>query len=129
MSYIALEGVPKLIELGKDKRSAYQDLVERRQVTRVCQKARYFGQRELQTVQNLDVLRSENVFLLSTPLRVLRQGIGSSVSHALTIIDLDVVTREFLSPVNLSGAQTLRVHELSEVVMVGKYEDFMSRAR
>ena len=79
-------------------------------------------------MQNLDVLRSEGVFLLSTPLRVSRQGIGSSVSLVLTIIDLEVVTREFLSPADLPGAQTLRVHELSKVVIVGKHEDFMSRA-
>ena len=79
-------------------------------------------------VQNLDVFRSEGVFLLSTPLRVLRQGIGSSVSFALTIIDLEVVTREFLSPAGLSGAHTLRIHESSEFVMVGKHKDFMSRA-
>ena len=79
-------------------------------------------------MRNLDVLRSESVFLLSTPLKVSRQGIGSSVSLALTIIDSEVVTREFLSPADLSGAQTLRVHKSSEVIMVGKYEDFMSRA-
>ena len=79
-------------------------------------------------MQNLDVLRSEVVFLLNTLLRVLRQGFGSSVSLALTIIDMEVVTREFLSPVDLSGAQTLRVYELSEVVMVSKHEDFMLRA-
>ena len=79
-------------------------------------------------MQDLDVLCSEGLFLLSTPLRVLRQGIGSSVSLALTIIDLEVVTREFLSPADLPGAQTLRVYELSEVVMVAKHEDFMSRA-
>ena len=30
MNYIALEGVPELIELGKDMRSVYQNLVERR---------------------------------------------------------------------------------------------------
>ena len=66
-------------------------------MTRVYQKARYFGQQGLQTVQNLDVFYSEDVFLLNTPLRILRQGIGSSVSLALTIIDLEVVTREFLS--------------------------------
>ena len=36
--------------------------------------------------------------------------------------------REFLSPVDLSGAQTLCVHKLSEVVMAGKHEDFISRA-
>ena len=79
-------------------------------------------------MQNLDVLCSKGVFLLSTLLKVLRQGISSSVSLALTIIDLEVVTREFLSPTDLPGAQTLRVHELSEVVMVGKHKDFMLRA-
>ena len=79
-------------------------------------------------MQNLDVFRLEGVFLLSTPLRISRQGIGSSFSLALMIIDSKVVTREFLSPADLSGAQSLRVHELSEVVMVGKYEDFMLRA-
>ena len=97
-------------------------------MTRVYQKTRYFGQQRLQIVQNLDVLRSEGVFLFSTPLRVSKQGIGSFVCLALTIIDLEVVTREFLSPTDLPGAQTLRVHELSEVVMVGKHGDFMSRA-
>ena len=112
-----------MIELGKDIRSAYQDLVEKRQV--VCQKARYFGQRGLQTVQNLDVLRLEGVFLLSTPLRVSSHGIGSSVSLALTIIDSKVVARELLGPADLSGAQTLRVYEPAEVVVVGEYEYLM----
>ena len=79
-------------------------------------------------MQNLDVLHLEGDFLLSTLLRVLRQGIGSSISLALTIIDLKVVTREFLSPVDLSRAQTLCVYELSEVVMAAKHEDFTSRA-
>ena len=79
-------------------------------------------------MQNLDVLRSEGVFLFNTPLKVSRQGIGSSVSLVLMIIDLEVITRVFLSPIDLSGAQTLCVHELSEVIMVGKHEDFMSRA-
>ena len=79
-------------------------------------------------VQNLDVLRLEGVFLLSTPLRILKQGIDSFISLALTIIDSEVVMREFLSPADLSGAQTLRIHESSKVVMVGKHEDFMSRA-
>ena len=79
-------------------------------------------------MQKLDVLCLEGVFLLSTPLRVLKQGIGRSVSLALTIIDLEMVTREFLSPADLPGAQTLCVYESSEIVMVGKYEDFMSRA-
>ena len=79
-------------------------------------------------MQNLDVLRLEGLFLLSTPLRVLRQEIGSSVSLSLTIVDLKVVTRELLGSADLSGAQTFRVHEPVEVVVVGKHENFMSKA-
>ena len=79
-------------------------------------------------VQNLDVLRSEGFFLLSTPLRVSRQGIGSSVSFALTIVNLKVVTRELLCPADLFGAQTLRVHKLAEVVVVGEYEHLILEA-
>ena len=79
-------------------------------------------------MQDFDVLCSEGVFFLSIPLGVSRQGISSSVSFALTIINSEVVTREFLGPADLPGAQTLRIHESSEVVMVGKHEDFMSRA-
>ena len=79
-------------------------------------------------MQNLDVLRLEGFFLLSTLLRILRQGIGSSVSLVLTIIDPKVVTREFLSPADLSGAQILCVHEPTKVVMVDKHKAFMSRA-
>ena len=56
------------------------------------------------------------------------QGISSSVSLALTIFDLKVITEEFLSPADLFEVQTFCVHELSEVVMVGKHEDFMLRA-
>ena len=79
-------------------------------------------------MQNLDVLRSKGLFLFSNPLRGSRQGIGNSVYLALIIIDLEVLTREFLSLADLFRAQTLHVHELSEVVMVGKHEEFMSRA-
>ena len=79
-------------------------------------------------MHDFDVLCLEGLFLLSIPLRVSRQDIDSSISLALTIIDLEVVTREFLSLANLSLAQTLHVHKLLEVVMVGKYKDFMSRA-
>ena len=79
-------------------------------------------------MQDFDVLCSEGVFFLSVPLGILRQGISSSVNFALTIIDSKVVTREFLGPANLSGAQTLCVHKSLKVVMVGKHKDFMSRA-
>ena len=79
-------------------------------------------------MQDFDILGAEGFFLFYTLLRILRQGISSSVSLVLTIINLEVVSREFLGPAHLSRAQTLRIHELSKVVMVGKHEDFMSRA-
>ena len=79
-------------------------------------------------MQDFDVFCSKGVFFLSVPLGISRQGISSSVSFALMIIDSEVVTREFLGPTDLSGAQTLCVHKSSEVVMVGKHEDFISRA-
>ena len=66
----SLEGVPKSVELGQDSCFEYQNLVERRQVTRVKCKARYFGQRGLQVVQVLDVLGAEDLFLFCTLLRV-----------------------------------------------------------
>ena len=79
-------------------------------------------------VQDFDVLVLEGLFLLCISLRVSKQGVSSSISFALAIIDLEVVTREFLSPANLSGAQTLRIHKPAEVVVIGKHEDFMLKA-
>ena len=79
-------------------------------------------------MQNLDVFRSEGLFLLSTLLRVSKQGIDSPVSLALTIVDLEVVIRELLGLADLSEAQTFHVHEPAEVVVVGKHENIMSRA-
>ena len=76
-------------------------------------------------MQNLDVLPSESFFLLSTPLGVSRQGIGSSISLVLTIIDSEVVIKELLGPADLFGAQTLRVHKLAEVIVVDEYEHLM----
>ena len=73
-------------------------------------------------MEDFDLLGPKNLFLLSTLLRISRQDISSFVSLALTIIDPEVVTREFLSPVDLSGAQILYVYEPAEVVVVDEYD-------
>ena len=78
-------------------------------------------------MQDFDVFGAEGFFLFCTSLRVSRQGISSSVSLALTIVDSEVVAREFLGPADLPGAQTLRLHEPTEVVVVGEYEHLMLR--
>ena len=103
-------------------------LVEKGELTwMACQNARYSGQQELQVVQDIDVLGAKGHFLFCTLLRVSRQGISSSISLGLTIVDLEVVAREFLGPTDLFWAQTLRLHESTEVVMVGEYEHLMLR--
>ena len=79
-------------------------------------------------MQDFDIFGAEGFFFLCTLLKVSRQGISSSVSLFLTIIDLEMVTKEFLGLANLPRDQTLYVYEPAEVVVVGKYEDFMSRA-
>ena len=76
-------------------------------------------------MQDLDVLGTENFFLFCTLLRVSKQGIGSSVSLALIIVNLKVVTKGFLGPANLSEAQTLCAYEPTKVVMVGEYKHLM----
>ena len=127
-SHFGWEKVPEIVQLRKDSHFVYEDLVEKRELTRlVCQKTRYSGQRGLQAVQNFDILGVEGIFFLCTSLKVLRQGISSSVSFVLTIVNSKVVAKEFLGPADLSGAQTLCFHKPMEVVVVGKYEHLMLR--
>ena len=126
MSYLALERVLELVELGKNCHSAYEVLVKKKRLT--YSKAKYFGQQRLYMVQDFHIFSSEGLFLYSTLLRISRQGVSNSICFALTVIDLEVVMRKFLSLADLSGAQILRVYELSKVVMVGKHNDFMLKA-
>ena len=117
------------MELGKDMRFVYKDLVKRWQVWLGKLQAwkAGIGQRGLQAMQNFDLLGAEGLFFFCTLLRVLRQGISSFVSLVLTIVDLEVVPREFLGLADLSGAQTLCLYEPTEVVVVGEYKHLMLR--
>ena len=78
-------------------------------------------------MQNLDVLGAEGFFLFCILLRVLKQGINSSVSLTLIIVDLEVVMKELLNSADLLGAHTLCVYKLAEVVVVGEYKHLMLR--
>ena len=79
-------------------------------------------------MKNLNVFGWQFVFLGLISLRKARQRVCSSVCLALTIINSKLVMREFLSLADLFGAQTLRVHEPTKFVMVGKYQDFVLAA-
>ena len=76
-------------------------------------------------MQDFDILGVEGFFLFCILLRVLKQDISSSVSLAVTIVNLKVVARELLGPVDLSRAQVLCLHESTEVVVVGEYKHLM----
>ena len=78
-------------------------------------------------MQDFDVLSIKGFFFFCTLLRVLRQGISNFVSLALTIVDLEVMVREFLGPTNLSRAQALCFYEPLEVVVVGEYKHLIVR--
>ena len=76
-------------------------------------------------MQDLDVFDMEGLFFFYTLLRVLRQGISSSVSLAPTIVDSKIVAREFLDLADLFGAQTHYVYETVKIVVVGEYKHLM----
>ena len=58
----------------------------------------------------------------------MKQGIDSFVCFALVVINLEVVTRKYLSRADLFGAQTLYVYEPKEVIVTGEYEHLMLKA-
>lgn len=76
-------------------------------------------------MQDFEVLGSEGFFSFCTLLKVTTQSINSSISLALSIINLKIVSREFLDLTNLSRGQTPCVHKLLEVVVVSIYKDFI----
>ncbi len=79
-------------------------------------------------MQDLCIIGLENLFFLNTLLGVLRQGISSSISFVLSIIDPKVVPWQLLSLTDLPRAQAFHIYEALEVVMVCKYENFMLAA-
>lgn len=61
-------------------------------------------------------------------LREARQSINRSISYLPMIIDLEIVAREFLGPVDLARAQTFYISKLTEVIMINKDENLILTA-
>ena len=74
------------------------------------------------------ILSSELILLILASLGKPRQSICSCICLALAIIDSKVITRELLGPTDLSGAQALRIHESTKVILVREDEDLMLAA-
>ncbi len=76
-------------------------------------------------MKNLSILISKSFFIGLASLWEARQSISYNISFCLTIFDLEEVSREMLSPADLMRAQTLRIYESTEVIMVNKDEDLV----
>ena len=79
-------------------------------------------------VEDSSILSSKDFLLVGVSLKEVRQGISSSISFTLLIIDAKVVSRELLNPANLTGAQALWIPEPSEVIKIGTHENFVLAA-
>ncbi len=79
-------------------------------------------------MKNMRILISESFFFSLAFLWETRQSISRSISFFLMIIDLEVVSRELLGPVDLMKAQALRIYELTEVIGVSKDENLVFAA-
>lgn len=53
------------------------------------------------------------------------KSVYNSISLVLTILNLEIVLREFIGLADLTKAQIFYIHELTEVVAVCKHEDFI----
>ena len=71
-------------------------------------------------MKNLAIFSLKLIFFILVSLQKPRQSICSCICFALAIINLKIVSEEFLGPVDLSGAQTLCIHEAMKVVVVCK---------
>ena len=69
-------------------------------------------------MKDLAILSSKLILLILASLRKPRQSICNCICFALAVVDLKMVSGELLGPADLSGAQTLRIHETTKVVVV-----------
>ena len=79
-------------------------------------------------MENLGVLSLKLFFFIITSLRKAKEGVCSTICLVLTIINSKMIPRELLGLPNLVRAQTLRIHKSTEVIMVGKYQNFVLAA-
>lgn len=76
-------------------------------------------------MKNLGILIFESLFLGLALLTEARQGINRNISFFLTIIDLNVISKQFLGLVDLAKAYFLHIYYSTEIVMIIKDEDLV----
>ena len=70
----------------------------------------------------------KNFLLVLASLRVVEQRISSFISLTLAIIDAEMVAGQLLGLVDLVEAQILCIYKLTQIVMIGQYQDFILAA-
>lgn len=76
-------------------------------------------------IKILCILIFESFFLSLASLEKTKHGISSHISISLTIIDSEMVLKEFLYQVNLTKTQPFCIHKLAEVIIVGKNKNLV----
>ena len=79
-------------------------------------------------MKDLAILSLKLFFLILASLGKPRQSICSRICLTLAIVNLKVVSRELLGPMDLSGAQALCIHRTTEVIVIRKNENLMLAA-
>ena len=74
------------------------------------------------------ILSSKLLLLILASLWKPRQSICGRICLTLAIVDSEMILRELLGLTDLSGTQALRIHEITEVIMVRKDENLMLAA-
>ena len=72
-------------------------------------------------MKDLAIFSSELIFLILTFLRKSQQSICSCICFVLVVVNLKIVLRELLNPMDLSGACVFYIYKVTKVVMA--YED------
>ncbi len=79
-------------------------------------------------MKNLGVFIAKSLFFDLASLREVRQGTSRNISFFLTIIDLEVISRELLGLADLMRAQAFWIYESTEFIIVSKDEDLVFAA-
>lgn len=87
------------------------------------QNSRYLYQKNLQPIQDLNIFSFQNGFFLAIPLKVSRKDSSNFISLALLIINLEIISRKFVSQIYLFRVQIFCIYEMVQVVIVHKNEN------
>ena len=79
----------------------------------------------MQTVEDTSILNLKNLLLMGAFLGEGGQDISGGVSFALSIVYAKVILKKLLGLADLARTQTLCIHKLAEVIIIGKHENLI----